>query len=77
MIVNKIERWPSGLRRTLGKRVYVNSVSRVRIPSPPPFPRIFSVLISADRIMFSVDYPYVENTEGTEWMETLPYQHRI
>ena len=28
----KIERWPSGLRRTLGKRVYGN-VSRVRIPS--------------------------------------------
>ena len=27
------ERWPSGLRRTLGKRVCVNSVSRVRIPS--------------------------------------------
>ena len=29
----QIERWPSGLRRTLGKRVCVNSVSRVRIPS--------------------------------------------
>ena len=28
-----LERWPSGLRRTLGKRVCVNSVSRVRIPS--------------------------------------------
>ncbi len=28
-----LERWPSGLRRTLGKRVFVNSVSRVRIPS--------------------------------------------
>ncbi len=32
-----LERWPSGLRRTLGKRVYVNSVPWVRIPlSPPP-----------------------------------------
>src|SRR6185295_13182783 len=31
------ERWPSGLRRTLGKRVYVNRVPWVRIPlSPPP-----------------------------------------
>src|SRR6185436_11002524 len=30
------ERWPSGLRRTLGKRVNVNSVSRVRIPLSPP-----------------------------------------
>ena len=32
----RAERWPSGLRRTLGKRVY-RKVSRVRIPvSPPP-----------------------------------------
>ena len=30
------ERCPSGLRSTLGKRVYVNSVSRVRIPLSPP-----------------------------------------
>ena len=30
------ERWMSGLSRTPGKRVYVNSVSRVRIPSFPP-----------------------------------------
>ena len=28
--------WPSGLRRTPGKRVYVKSVTRVRIP-PHPF----------------------------------------
>src|SRR5712691_9809043 len=34
-IVN-VERWPSGLRRTLGKRVYVNSVPWVRIPLSPP-----------------------------------------
>src|SRR6266849_8754428 len=27
-----MERWPSGLRRTLGKRVSVNSASWVRIP---------------------------------------------
>ena len=31
-----LDRWPSGLRRTLGKRVYVNSVPRVRIPVCPP-----------------------------------------
>src|SRR5262249_45998613 len=31
------ERWPSGLRRTLGKRVYGKTVPWVRIPlSPPP-----------------------------------------
>jgi hypothetical protein len=30
------ERWPSGLRRTLGKRVYVKSVPWVRIPLSPP-----------------------------------------
>jgi hypothetical protein len=28
--------WPSGLRRTPGKCVYVNSVPRVQIPIPPP-----------------------------------------
>src|SRR6185503_11707958 len=33
------ERWPSGLRRTLGKRVYVNSVPWVRIPLSPPTPQ--------------------------------------
>ena len=30
-----LERWPSGLRRTLGKRVCVNSVTWVRIPLSP------------------------------------------
>src|SRR6185369_4057759 len=34
--VPSMERWPSGLRRTLGKRVYVNSVPWVRIPLSPP-----------------------------------------
>ena len=27
--------------------------------------------MGADRIMFSVDYPYVENREGADWMKTL------
>lgn len=31
------ERWPSGRRRSPAKGVYVKSVSRVRIPSSPPF----------------------------------------
>src|SRR5581483_8913582 len=31
------EGWPSGRRRTPGKCVDVNSVSRVRIPPPPPY----------------------------------------
>ena len=30
-----LERWPSGWRRTLGKRVYVHSVTWVRIPLSP------------------------------------------
>ena len=25
-----------------------------------------------DRIMFSVDYPFVDNPPGTKWIETLP-----
>ncbi len=33
--LSKLERWPSGRRRTLGKRVYITSVSRVRIPVSP------------------------------------------
>ena len=35
-IVGAREGWPSGLRRTLGKRVGVKSVTWVRIPPPPP-----------------------------------------
>ncbi len=31
------ERWPSGRRRTPGKCVYGNPVSRVRIPFSPPY----------------------------------------
>jgi predicted TIM-barrel fold metal-dependent hydrolase len=27
--------------------------------------------IGIDRILYSIDYPYVENVPGTEWMETL------
>ncbi len=30
------ERWPSGWRRSLGKRIYAKSVTRVRISSSPP-----------------------------------------
>lgn len=36
--LRKLEGWPSGLRRTPGKRVHGN-VSGVRIPVPPPYPR--------------------------------------
>ncbi len=28
--------------------------------------------MGADRILFSVDWPYVENAPGTEWMEGIP-----
>ncbi|CAH2604893.1 protein of unknown function [Rhodovastum atsumiense] len=35
-LAGTLEGWPSGLRRTLGKRVCVNSVPWVRIPLPPP-----------------------------------------
>ncbi len=36
------ERWLSGLRRSLGKRVYVYSVPRVRIPPSPPLSMLYS-----------------------------------
>ena len=32
-----MDRWPSGRRRTIGNRVYLQRVSRVRIPVYPPF----------------------------------------
>ena len=35
----RTERWPSGLRHTLGKRAKVNSLPRVRIPPSPPVSR--------------------------------------
>ena len=28
--------------------------------------------MGADRILFSVDWPYVENAPGTAWMEGVP-----
>jgi predicted TIM-barrel fold metal-dependent hydrolase len=28
-----------------------------------------------DRVMFSVDWPFVENLPGTRWMETVPLSH--
>jgi hypothetical protein len=34
------EKWPSGLRRTLGKRVEGN-LTQVRILSSPPFSKLF------------------------------------
>ena len=38
------ERWQSGRMRTLGKRVKVNSLSRVRIPLSPPKPLLVNAL---------------------------------
>ena len=32
-----MDRWPSGRRRTIGNRVYLQRVPRVRIPFCPPF----------------------------------------
>jgi 2,3-dihydroxybenzoate decarboxylase len=28
--------------------------------------------MGVDRLLFSVDYPFVENTPGTQWMEQVP-----
>lgn len=32
--------------------------------------------IGADRIMFSVDTPYENITEGATWLDTLPINHK-
>lgn len=39
-----LEGWPSGLRRTPGKRVYPNRVTGVRIPFLPPQFRLKSLV---------------------------------
>ena len=44
-------RWPSGLRRPLGKRVYGN-VPRVRIPLSPPYINQFLAIMSLVEIDF-------------------------
>lgn len=31
--------------------------------------------MGTDRILFSVDWPYVENAPGTKWMEGIPLSH--
>ena len=28
--------------------------------------------MGVDRILFSVDWPYVDNTPGAEWINTIP-----
>ena len=43
VILNYLERWPSGRRRTPGKCVYAKSVSRVRIPSSLQFSNTFNL----------------------------------
>src|SRR5579862_1827840 len=40
-----MERWPSGLRRTPAKRVYLTRVPRVQIPPAPPFLRARAPLL--------------------------------
>ena len=31
-----------------------------------------SLEVGVDRIMFSVDYPFMDNPPGAEWIKTLP-----
>ena len=47
-----LERWPSGLRRTLGKRVNLKRVSRVRIPLSPRSSKfdVFELIITKNTI---------------------------
>ena len=47
-----MEKWLSGRRRTIGNRVYVDSVSRVRIPSSPPIETAEFITSSAVSSLF-------------------------
>ena len=59
------EGWPSGLRRTPGKRVH-RKVSGVRIPLPPP---ICNILILLIKIYLLLDSKTVSKTFSKPWMQ--------
>ena len=75
------ERCPSGLRSTLGKRVYVNSVSRVRIPLSPPFIRPYLIVENAwtnkIKIVKQIKNPHKFFKDGKIEVDVLQYALRL
>ena len=60
-----VESWLSGLRRTTGNRVYVNSVPRVQIPNSPPDIRQISHLPDV--------FSFIGICKTKEWLPHAPY----
>ena len=60
-----VESWLSGLRRTTGNRVYVNSVPRVQIPNSPPDIRQISHLPDV--------FSFIGICKTQEWLPHAPY----
>ena len=59
--------WP-GFRDLFCKHFHITTSGNFSNPA-----LLCSVMeLGVDRILFSVDWPYVENVEGTEWMEGVP-----
>jgi 2,3-dihydroxybenzoate decarboxylase len=55
-------------RKTFAEHFYITTSGNFSNPA-----LLCSLMeIGADHILFSVDYPFVENEPGTEWMKTVP-----
>jgi predicted TIM-barrel fold metal-dependent hydrolase len=59
---------PVSFRETFCEHFYITTSGNFSTPA-----LLCSILeIGVDRIMFSVDWPFVENLPGMKWMETVP-----
>lgn len=67
-----MEKWPSGLRRSPGKRVHGN-VSGVRIPSSPPYPLLLKALLSYSNItnVSFCNKTFCKLAKLSEWISLL------
>jgi predicted TIM-barrel fold metal-dependent hydrolase len=59
---------PISFKETFCRNFYITTSGHFSTPA-----LLCSILeVGIDRILFSVDWPYVENGPGVQWMETLP-----
>jgi predicted TIM-barrel fold metal-dependent hydrolase len=59
---------PINFRKTFAEHFWITTSGNFSTPA-----LLCSILeMGADRIMFSIDYPFVENPPGPKWFETVP-----
>jgi len=59
---------PISFKETFCRNFYITTSGHFSTPA-----LLCSILeVGIDRILFSVDWPFVENAPGVQWMETLP-----